>query len=173
MSPTEEEIAAAQAEADADADAEDEEEPQESDVERLRAQLAASRKAERNIKKERDSLKRGQMSDAERIQQERDDAIRERDQLQSQLRERDARSLVEAEARKLNAISPDVVYRLVDLEYDDDGRPLNVRGALAALKKDHPQLFGAAGSADGGSGRGAPAQGGSFSDQIRRQMGRG
>ena len=180
MSPTAEEIAAAQAEADAaangdsdDSNDEDDEDVQEGDADRLRAQLQAARKAERAIKKERDQLKRGQLSEAERIQQERDEAAAERDQLRRQLRERDARTLVETEARKANAIRPDVIFKLLDLEYDDDGQPINLRTELAKAKKDYPEMFGAAGSADGGSGRGAAPQGGSFTDQLRRQMGRG
>lgn len=188
MPPTPEEIAAAQADADAEANGDDDSDNDDSDdvnvdstdSERLLAALRAARKAERQTKrqlsataKERDSLKTAQMSEAERIQMERDEAIAERDALKAQARDRAARDAVEAEARKQNAIRPDVVSRLVSLEFDDDGNPTNVRTEVNQLKKDYPEMFGAAGSADGGSGRGASPRGVSMSDQIRRSMGRG
>lgn len=191
MPPTPEEIAAAQAAAAASAgddnsndddDGDDDIGELGTDAERLQAQLRASRKAERDTKrqaataiKERDALRTAQMSDAERVQAERDEAIRERDAIRAQLRERDARGEVETAARAMNAISPNVVYRLLDLEYDDDGKPTNLRTELNALKRSNPELFGAAGSADGGSGRGQGLSSGrgGMSDQIRQAAGRG
>ena len=182
--PTQAELdaAAAAAETNADEDPDDDDTSSETDVERLRNQLRAARTSERQLKrqtttlsKERDELRQGQMTETERLQAERDAAIRERDAAHSQLRERDARTLIETEARKANAIRPEVVYRLLDLEYDDDGKPINVSSELRKLKNSAPELFGAAGSADGGSGRGVGpnTRGPSVSDAIRQNLGLG
>jgi len=184
--PTQAELDAAAAAAETNANNNDEETDDdtssETDVERLRNQLRAARKSESQLKrqtttlsKERDELRQGQMTETERLQAERDAAIRERDAAHSQLRERDARTFVESEARKANAIRPEVVYRLLDIEDDDDGKPINVPSELRKLKNSAPELFGAAGSADGGSGRGVGpnTRGPGVSDAIRQSMGLG
>jgi hypothetical protein len=189
LSKTAEEIAAEQAAQAAAAaaaakdgdDDDDDDDLKDADAEKLREQLRASRRNERQLKrqhgattKELETLKQGQMSEAERIQKERDEAIAERDRLAKAARERDARDQFVKEAQAANALRPEALFRLADdLEYDDDGKPTNIKPVITQLRKDYPELFGAAGSADGASGRGGAATGTSVSDQMRRQLGRG
>jgi hypothetical protein len=151
------------------------------DAAKLQEQLRAARRSERTIKKqygaaskELETLKQSQMTEAERIKAERDVAVAERDALNARIRERDARDVFAEEARKSGAIRPDVLFRLADgLQYDDAGNLKNVKSLVAGLRTEYPELFGAAGSSDGGNGRGAGPTTSSVSDQMRAQLGRG
>lgn len=76
--------------------------------------------------------------------------------LERDLRLSRAENAVIAEATKLKADDPAIIFRLVkdDLQFGDDGKPQNVAALLEGYKKDHPKLFGVASTsgADGGKG---------------------
>lgn len=188
MPPTPEEIAAeiaAREAADAasaasDADNDDEEDNEEFDAEKaknfikeLRQKERAANKTAKAAQTELEKMKQSQMSEVERAQAERDAIAKERDELRQRNQQREARDIFETEAKKLNAIRPDALFRLADIEYDEDGKPVNVRLQLNELKKQYPEMFGAAGGGDGNSGRGTTVAAGSVSDSMRRQLGRG
>ncbi len=75
--------------------------------------------------------------------------------LEQRIRDANARSVVADAASKAGAISPGLMYRAVrdDLEFDDDGNPVNAADVIDALKQSEPDQFRAAGgSGDGGRG---------------------
>ncbi|MET0646388.1 MAG: hypothetical protein ABW208_07180 [Pyrinomonadaceae bacterium] len=83
---------------------------------------------------------------------------RRADEAETRLRERDARDLLEAGAKEAGASNPTKVYRLIkdELEFDDKGKPTNLKEVVAKAKRDFPDEFGVKrppGSADGAAGR--------------------
>lgn len=79
--------------------------------------------------------------------------------LKSQIKERDARDAVTAEAVKVGFKNPNAIFKLVssDLEYDDKGNISNLSDVLDQAKTDYPELFGEAkpnDSINAGSGKG-------------------
>ena len=117
------------------------------------ARLAREEDKRRGIEGERDAAKTQVTSLTERV------STLERD-----LRLSRAENAVIAEATKLKADDPAIIYRLVkdDLQFGDDGKPKDVAALLEQYKKDHPRLFGVASvsGADGGkTGDDAPTRG--------------
>lgn len=102
-----------------------------------------------------------------------------REQAEEQLRVRDARDSVESAAKAAGFNNPAKIYRLVkdELEFDDAGKPENVKDLIALAKRDFPEELAAKGkgSADGGAGgdgKGAAGGHASMNDFIRRAAGR-
>jgi ribosomal protein L16 Arg81 hydroxylase len=160
-------------------DDEDDDDLDSADLEKLREQLRASRKSERQLKRqvtkstsELEAIRQGQMTEQEKLQKALDDERAERERLQMEIRQRDAQASFVEEAKKQGALRPDALFRLAEIEYDEQNKPVNLKDSVKSLKQTYPELFGAAGSADGGSGRGAAPQGTSMSDRIREQLGR-
>lgn len=98
--------------------------------------------------------------------------------LERDLRLSRAENAVIAEATKLKADDPSIIFRLVkdDLQFGDDGKPKDVTPLLEQYKKDHPKLFGVASTSGadggkGGDGGGDPTQGsvGDLNSWIREQ----
>jgi hypothetical protein len=79
-------------------------------------------------------------------------------ELETQLRERDARDsvLTALQSRKFTAKNPQAVYRLVkdELDVNEKGEIKNLDDVLTQAKADYPELFGLkpSGSANGGDG---------------------
>lgn len=95
--------------------------------------------------------------------------------LETRLRDLSARSAVTDAARDAKALSPRAVYATIrdDLEYDDDGMPVNVASLIKQLVKEEPALFdlrAANGSGDGG--KGAPAANANSINDVFREMAR-
>lgn len=87
---------------------------------------------------------------------------RRADEAEAKLREREARDLLETGAKDAGASNPGKVYRLVkdELEFDDKGKPTNLKEVLAKARRDFPDEFGVKrppGSADGAAGRSSGA----------------
>ena len=115
--------------------------------------------------------------------EESEDLIKERqrrEQLEEKLRVRDAQDSVVAAAKNAGFTNPEKIYRLVkdDLEFDDAGKPENVKDLIALAKRDFPEELAAAkpkGSADGGAGNNGNATEGAnvgMNNFIRRAAGR-
>jgi hypothetical protein len=128
----------------------------------LEAAEARGRKAAlADAKKKEDA---GKLSAEEREKQRADDA-------ESRLRQREARDVLEGAAKDAGASNPTKLYRLVkdELEFDDKGRPSNLKEVIAQAKRDFPDEFGVKrppGSADGAAGR-SSGTGRSMNDLIR------
>ena len=111
---------------------------------------AAIAKAQKDWdKKVKDAEAKAKLSEDERLKAEADE-------LRGQLRERDARDTVRAEAEKLGVKNPAMVYRLVkdELEFDEKGKISNLKDVLAGAQSEFPELFSnkPQGSIDAGAG---------------------
>lgn len=128
------------------------------------------RTADRNMRaaqRELSELKKAQMTEQEKVAAERDAALAERDGLLKEKRDRLAREAFVVEAEKAGATKPTALYKLAEgLEFDDDYKPTNAKAVIKDLKDQYPELF-AAGSGDGGAGRGQGPRTQSFNDVIR------
>jgi len=95
-------------------------------------------------------------------------------ELESQLRQRDARDAVIEQATKAGTTNASAVWKLIkdDLEFDANGQIKNLKEALAEAKSVVPQLFpqrpGSANAGDGGDAK----PGATMNDMIRRAAGR-
>jgi hypothetical protein len=111
-------------------------------------------------KKEKDA----QLSEEERLKQRAESA-------ETALRTREARDVVERAAKDAGAATPAKIYRLYrdEIEFDDKGKPSNLKDLIATAKREYPEEFGkrSSGSADGGEGRGGSSTGRSMNDLIR------
>lgn len=142
-----------------------------------RAEAEEARREAKNLRdrlkaaeKERDDLKTSQMSDAEKVQKERDDALAAASDLDKRVRTLQVQVL----AGKVGIVDPEAASALLDWttikDVDDSAE---VEKALRALVKAKPYLAGTvAGGGDGGAGNGAGAGGtGSMNDLIRSGFG--
>jgi hypothetical protein len=116
-----------------------------------------------------------QLKDAELSEAER--TAKRVQELEKEIRLRDAKETVAEAARKAGAANTAAVYKLTYsmLEFDDAGKVSNLRDVIDAAKADAPELFPKRpGSGNGGSGN--EGSSGSFSrnmnDLIRRSAGR-
>lgn len=130
-----------------------------------RGRRSAAAEAKR---KEKDA----QLSESDRLKQRAEEA-------EARLREREGRDLFERAARDAGGANTAKLYRLVkdEIEYDEQGKPTNLKELVAFAKRDYPEEFGGghktAGSADGGAGnKSAASLQPSMNDFIRRLTGR-
>lgn len=126
----------------------------------------------RNAEKERDDLKKSQMTDAEKVQKERDDAIAAKATADKRVRDLQVQVL----AGKIGIVDPEAASALLDWSsISDPEDSKSVEKALKDLVKDKPYLAGStAGGGDGGAGDGSGAgRSGNMNDLIRQGAGRG
>lgn len=130
---------------------------------RLKADLAEARKAQAEL----DELKRAQETEAERIQRERDEALARAETASEALKR--GHLLAELAKPEHGLVDAETVATLLQgVEYDDNGRPVNLAGddgPLSRLLADKPFLKASPANApsfipnvNGGSG-GNPAPG--------------
>lgn len=128
---------------------------------------AALNKAQKDWdKKVKDAEEKAKLTESERLKAERDDALK-------QLRERDTRDSVIAEAEKAGVKNPKLFYNAYKSEFetDDKNKITNLKDVLESAKTESPELFTAAptpqGSADGGEGNNSNP-GGLSKEQIEK-----
>jgi DNA repair exonuclease SbcCD ATPase subunit len=132
-------------------------------VKQLRDEAAANRKKAKDAETRLQALENEKLSDGEK----RDKRLKELETEVEALR-RDKRAIdVERAATKAGARHPEVIARMVDPAAED------LEKAVTEVKKQYPDLFTrpGAGSADGGSGGGAP-NGQDMNQMLRRAAGR-
>lgn len=137
---------------------------------------AAKYRTERNgLQQKVQEFQQKDMSEAERLQAERDAAVARADALEAAARQQALQAAVTTEAAALGFHSPTLALRLLDESevLDGEGKPANVRSALQKVLKDNPYLAKRASTADAGEGRGKPADTRSMSAMIRSAAGRG
>lgn len=137
---------------------------------------AARYRTERNgLQQQVQQFQQQGMTEAERLQAERDAAVERANALEAQARQASLQAAVTAEATALGFHSPTLALRLLDESdvLDDEGKPKNVKAALQAVLKDNPYLAKRSSTADAGEGRGKPADTRSMSALIRAAAGRG
>jgi hypothetical protein len=96
-------------------------------------QLRAARKADEEAK----------LSEQERLSKRVAELEAERAKEREQMRDRTTRYEVRIAAQALNIVDPDAAVKLLNwdaIEYGDDGRPIDIEGALKALTEDKPYL---------------------------------
>lgn len=93
--------------------------------------------------RELDSLRKAQMSEAERIKVERDEARAEAQAARDQMHQTLLQTRFEAEAMKSGCIDPEAAFSLADrgLLQMQDGKPVGIGKALKALAESRPYLF--------------------------------
>lgn len=108
-------------------------------VKGLRAENAKWRKAAQEAAARVTEFERAQMTEAERMQAQAKAAQEAAAQAQAQLRQARADAAI-ARAAATQGINPALLGRLVDVEFDEAGQPVNVDAAVAAVVAAYPQL---------------------------------
>lgn len=136
------------------------------DVDRLIARTKKEEKAKLD-----DQIKKAELTETEQLKTEKAE-------LEQKLRSRDAGDAIEEAARKANSANPKAVVRLaqaIGLEFDKDGKLVNLKDLITEAKEIAPELFparpGPANGADGNSGK-ESSVGHSMNDVIRQAAGR-
>jgi len=142
-----------------------------SELSRTRNEAAKYRNERNELAKRIEELEKGQMSEKEKAEKERDDAMKTASARTQENRELRARLLagdvgIVAQAR-LDAA------RLLDWDsIEDPSDDKQVVKALKELTKDRPYLLGTSGGADGGAGSGNQPGSGGMNQLIRKAAGR-
>ena len=108
------------------------------------------------------ALKREKMSEAARIQAERDDARKEAQELRDKVTATERHQRLTQEARRLGITNPERGAKLLaaEISWGEDGQPFGLKDAAASLKQDFPGIFAAVpGPRAGGGGN---VRGGAF-----------
>lgn len=111
------------------------------ELETLRSQAKAAEEAQLTEQQRLAKRSEDQAAKLADLERQQADWARERQELTT-------RQEVLAESARLNIVDPDAAYRLLDLaalEYDDAGKPKNVKAVLQALVKGKPYLVASAG----------------------------
>lgn len=122
----------------------------------------------------KDVADKAKLSETERLQKERDDALK-------LVADRDLKDAFISESGLSHAIASRQFNAYKDdIEVDEKGKPTNMKDVVKQLKADLPQLFkpNIGGKADGGAGSGAGANDGKpagddMNANLRRMAGRG
>jgi len=93
--------------------------------------------------KELDTLRKAQMSEAERLKVERDEAVARATAAEDRANSTLLQTRFEAEAMKSGCIDPEAAFLLADrgLLQMQDGKPVGIGKALKALAESKPYLF--------------------------------
>ncbi|MFZ1769139.1 MAG: hypothetical protein WAU00_08080 [Caldilinea sp.] len=108
-------------------------------VRQLRAEAARYRTEAQTAKARVTEFEAAQMTETQKLQAQAKAAQDAADAAQVELRKARAETAIAREAGK-QGLDPALVQRLIDVEYDDAGQPVNVTGAVAAVLKAYPQL---------------------------------
>ncbi len=121
----------------------------------LKAERTKAKNADRDLKATRaelETIKNAGKSDEERRDADLKTAQARADAAEQRLQTANARVAVTDAATKANAVSVNAVFALVrdQIDYDDEGQPMNIPELIAQARKDEPTLFRASsGSGDG------------------------
>ena len=134
-------------------------------IDKLRGEEKAGKAAAKErdeLKARLDAIEAEKLSDGERVQKERDDAIAKAQAAETTLRDQAIRLAVYGQRDALGLASADLAIAALDrskVEFDADGQPTNVTDLLTALIEREPILKGtptkvAVPATDGGAGGG-------------------
>jgi small-conductance mechanosensitive channel len=105
-------------------------------VRKLRAEAADYRKRLRELESKVKAEEEAKMTEQERLQKRLAELERKETEYQMTLQARTLEYEVKMHATRLGVVDPDAAYRLLDLkqiEFDDDGKPLNIEKVLKEL----------------------------------------
>lgn len=124
-------------------------------IQKLRGELkdakAGSKRAD-DLQAKLDEYEKGQLSEKERLERERDEARNKATETETRARQRVIRSEVRVVASELGFADPSDAHRFLDddaIELDEDGEPKNVKALLEKLAKDKPYLLKSEGGTNG------------------------
>ena len=108
-------------------------------VKELRAEAAKNRKEAQEAKAKIAAFEQQQMSEAEKLQAAAKSAQEQAQAAQAELRKARADAAI-AMAAATHGVSPKLAAKLVAVEFDADGQPINVDQSLGAVLNEYPQL---------------------------------
>lgn len=140
------------------------------------AELDAALAADRQTRSKAAKAKAGKAKDEAGDDDAQSKDRQRLEQLEGELRTRDARDSVEKAAKDAGFQNPGKIYRLVkdDLSFDDGGKPENVKDLITIAKRDFPEELGTGkgkGSIDAGERGVGKVGGGGMNSLIRRAAG--
>lgn len=142
-----------------------------SELESVRKEAAKYRTERNAAQKKADELEKAQLSDAEKVQKERDELKTGSTALEKANRELRVRVIAE-DVGIVKAARADAAQLLDWGQIEDPTDDDQVKKALEDLTKDRPYLLGTGGGADGGEGGGRAAGSGDMNQMIRQAAGR-
>lgn len=114
-------------------------------VRKLRAEAAEYRKRLRELESKVKADEEAKMTEQEKLQKRLAELERKESEYQRALQERVLEYEVKLHATRLGIVDPNDAYRLLDLaqvEFDDEGKPVNVDKVLKELIAQKPWLVG-------------------------------
>lgn len=108
-------------------------------VKSLRKEAAQHRTEAQALKAKLAEYEQAQMTETERLRSQAEQAKAEAQAATERARKALADAAVSRAAAQ-HGIDPALLSRLVDVEYDADGAPINVESTVAAVLKQYPQL---------------------------------
>ncbi len=108
-------------------------------VKTLRKENAGYRTKLKDLETKVSQFEQAQMSESERLQKEAADAKAAAQAAAQMLREARKEAAI-ARAAATHGVAPDLLGRLVDVEFDDTGMPVNVDAAVSQVLSAYPQL---------------------------------
>lgn len=152
------------------------------DVTGLKSALQAERdarkaadKTAKDLARELETIKNSGKSESEKLAARLEALEKDNQAKGAAIRERDAKDATRDAAKKAGAPDGDLIYRVLkgDIEYDDDGKPTNLKDLIADLKQTTPHLFKPATTrVDGGAGNGSKPGKDDMNSMIRAAAGR-
>lgn len=108
-------------------------------VKELRAEAAKYRKEAQDAKAKVSAFETQQMSEAEKLQAQAKQAQEQAQAARQELQQARAEVAI-SRAAAANGVDPRKLAKLVQVEFDDAGQPINVDQAVAAVLKEWPEL---------------------------------
>lgn len=134
-------------------------------VRKLRAEAAEYRKRLRELESKVKADEEAKLTEQERLQKRLAELERKEIEYQSLIQARTLEYEVKLHAAQLGIVDTDAAYRLLDLkqiEFDEDGKPVNIEKALKDLITKKPWLIGSGGAISATN----PAQGRVSGQQV-------
>ncbi len=113
-------------------------------VKQLRDEAAAYRRKVKELEGKVSSFEQAQMTETEKLRAQAEAAAKQAAAAQEALRQARATAAISREAAR-HQVDPDLLARLVDVQFDDDGEPAGVDAAVEQVLSRYPNLRPAAG----------------------------
>lgn len=108
-------------------------------VKKLRAEAAEWRTKAQEASGKVKEFEQEKLTETEKAKAQAEEAKAQLEQLKAEARQARAKAAITARAAK-EGVDPDLAGRLIDVEFDDAGKPQGLDAAFAQLLKDHPYL---------------------------------
>lgn len=112
--------------------------PSQADLDKAYEKLRAAEAERDHLAKEKQERERAELGEKERAEAERDEAQAEVDRLKAEVRK--ARLIAELAKPEHGIVDPDLAADLIDVEYDDQGRPKDIKAAVEKLLEQRSYL---------------------------------